>query len=366
MDIKKKFAKKKWLLRWCAFLLIFSLLFQFISYLVRPVNTYNRLNIVDYYHEQKNTLDMVYIGGSAAFVYWMPYEAWSEYGIVSKVFAYNSIPADAIKASIQEALKTQSPDLLVLDARPFQYRENIGLQEVYIRNFSDSIHYSWNRAKFLFKAIPLLNDGELNNFNDYFFDISKYHNLWKTVNQSSWKLALNEPIDTDDIKFGFQFIRKIEPVPEPLWMNIQKQKPVNSVTNRILQELMDYCKTLEQKVLFVVSPFGETEEQKKTYNYIESIITQNGFEFLNTNDYIDAMKLDYTHDFYNVSHVNALGAKKYTSFLGAYIQEHYVLPNRKEDPAYSQWNEVYPQWKLYLDDMTQKIQALIDADESPS
>ncbi len=358
MDIKKDFAGRTWPLRWCAFLLVFGLLFEFVSYLVRPANSYNRLNITDYYNLEQNTLDMVYIGGSAVFVYWMPYEAWDEYGITSKVFAYNSIPADAIKYSIQEVLKTQSPDLLVLDARPFQYRDELGIQEVYIRNFADSMDYSWNRVKFLSEAVPQLNDGEQDNFSNYLFDISKYHYLWKVVNESSWKLALGESIETAEIRFGFQFIRKTEPVPAPLWADVQEQTPVSDATKRILLDLLDYCKTLEQEVLFVVSPFSETENQKKIFNYVESVITENGFQFLDTNDDIDAMGLDYGCDLYNISHVNVLGAKKYTSFLGAYIQEHYALPNRKEDPAYRRWHDVYPRWKQYLDDMTQSIQTL--------
>jgi hypothetical protein len=46
------------------------------------------------------------------------------------------------------------------------------------------------------------------------------------------------------------------------------------------------------------------------------------------------------------SHLNASGAKKVTDYLGAYIGEHYNIPDRRPDAAYSSWNDAYTS---YLD-----------------
>ena len=71
------------------FLVLFVLIFIFLTYIMKPINV-NLKNIAGFYSEDKNSLDMVYIGGSAAFVYWQPLKAYEDEGITSYNFAINS------------------------------------------------------------------------------------------------------------------------------------------------------------------------------------------------------------------------------------------------------------------------------------
>jgi hypothetical protein len=350
---------KKWIAAWAIFLVIFILLFVFVSYLLRPINS-NRRNIAGYYAETTNTLDMVYIGGSACFVFWMPYEAWNQYGFTSYNFACNSLPASNFKASIQEVLKTQDPSLLIIDARSFEYMDRKGLTEVYIRNFADSTNYSWDRLMFLNQYVPTqLNEGEDNNFWNYCFDIAKYHTLWKSLGQlewpgeTVWKYADNH--ESQPYK-GYEFITDAyEVISQPDYAQITSQRPFNDQVDSVLTELLDYCSTLDCEILFIVSPYAETEEQKELYNYLEEQTKLFGYDFIDTNDYIEEIGLDYSTDFYNETHTNALGAKKYTDFLSAYLHENYSLPDHRNDSDYSSWQQGYENWEQDLNEWQQKI-----------
>ena len=51
------------------FIILFIIIFIILTYIMKPINV-NLKNITGFYGEDKNSLDMVYIGGSAAFVYW--------------------------------------------------------------------------------------------------------------------------------------------------------------------------------------------------------------------------------------------------------------------------------------------------------
>jgi hypothetical protein len=349
-------SRKKWMLSWMLFSVLLILILIPVSYLCRPVSPEREI-VAGYYAEKSNTLDMVYIGGSSCLVYWMPWEAWKQYGIVSYNFAYSSIPADSLQATIKEAMKTQNPSLLVIDARPFQYRDERTMQEVYVRNFTDSVPYSWNRTAYLCQTVPSKMDPSADhNIWNYLFDIAKYHGRWKQLDQTSWEYSLNRH---ENPYKGFYFIERQWPVPKPNCAGITEQISPSDETNHILQSLLNYCKTLNCEILFVVDPYSETEQHKMIYNYLEKEITSYGFDFLDANDYIEEMTLDYSTDFYNESHVNIFGAEKYTNFLGAYITEHYSLPDRREDANYTSWQQGYKAWEQDLAEWQKKINEII-------
>ena len=79
------------------FVVIVSRVFLNVTYLFRNV-TMDRYHIVGL--EQEN-VDMVYIGGSAAFVYWQPLKAWNDYGYTSYSYATNTIQAESLKAYVE-------------------------------------------------------------------------------------------------------------------------------------------------------------------------------------------------------------------------------------------------------------------------
>ena len=92
--------------------------------------------------------------------------------------------------------------------------------------------------------------------------------------------------------------------------------PAIAIANKIKEHNPD-C-----EILFVVDPYSETEQHKMIYNYLEQEITQYGFGFLDANDYIEEMNMDYATDFYNKDHVNILGAEKYKKdCLTDYLQQ---------------------------------------------
>ena len=65
-----------------------------VTYLFRNTD-YSRRHIAGLKQEK---VDMVYVGGSAAFVYWQPLKAWNECGYTSYNYATDSIPAESIKS----------------------------------------------------------------------------------------------------------------------------------------------------------------------------------------------------------------------------------------------------------------------------
>src|SRR5699024_4978230 len=142
--------------------------------------------------------------------------------------------------------------------------------------------------------------------------IIKYHrNPEKIRVNDQIKMAFN--MYENQLK-GFHFIPKVEEQ-KKIVNNTDVKTPIYEETEKILIDIQEYCKTTDCNYLFVVSTYIEQELHKENFNYISEIINQYGYNFLDTNDYYNEMKLNFKTDLYNYSHVNIFGADKYTDFL---------------------------------------------------
>lgn len=347
--------KEKKVLKWIVLIILFVIIaFCFIkitTYIMKPMSV-DLENIAGLYGEKKNSLDMVYIGGSACFVYWEPLRAFEKDGIASYNYGANTIQPECYKTMIKEILKTQKPELIVIDARAFQYRESKQPPtEVAYRNVLTGMPLSLNKIQFIQDNVKkYLEDDEIS----YYFDIMKYHRETKgqLINQQI-KMAFN--LYNNPVK-GFLLIPKVEKQTKPN-IKTMKEKAVDKQTEEIFLDLLEYIKTTECNYLFIVSPYVEEEEHKENFNYMERIVKEYGYEFLDSNDYYEEMKLNFETDLYNDAHVNIFGADKYTDFLTQYIKKNYQLPDRKQE--YQDWNELLPNWNSQVQQTKIAINQLI-------
>lgn len=296
-------------------------------------------NTIGFYNEPANSLDAVYIGGSASFVYWEPLKAFEDYGIASYNFGVNTIQAETYLYRIQEVLKTQSPELIIIDARAFQYRDNEQPpSEVAYRNAITGAPLSPERYNFIMENVPkYLQDDTI----DYHIDLFKYHSRTSDF-RAKYSLKMATGKYRNSYK-GFFFVPKVEPIPRYDFATTAEVFP-SDATIDVLDKLLSFLHGTSQKYLFVVSPYSEKSEHKAVFNYIARRVRESGYDFLDSNDYADQMALNYDTDFYNYNHVNIYGADKYTDFLATYLQQHYQLPDRRHDEHYQEWHTLLPKW----------------------
>ena len=349
-------AKKimKWIILTIVFLLIVLLFIKITTYIMKPNNS-DLYKIAGFYGEEKNSLDMVYIGGSAAFVYYEPLRAFQNEGIASYDFGSNTIQPELYKTMIKEVFKRQTPEVIIIDARAFLYREkDQPPTEVAYRNVLTGMPLSISKIEFIHNNVEkYLHEDDTS----YYFDIIKYHrNPEKLKINDQIKMAFN--MYKNPLK-GFYFVPKVEEQ-NKIVNNADAKTPVDAETEKILIDLLEYCKTTNCNYLFVVSPYVEQELHKENFNYISEIITRYGYDFLDSNDYYDEMRLNFETDLYNYNHVNIFGADKYTDFLCKYVIENYNLPDRREDENYREWFELLDNWNKQVDDTKAEINKLIE------
>ena len=320
------------------FLVIILSLFTGTMHLFRTQN-HNRDRLKSIKSED---VDVVYIGGSAAYAYWQPHKAWKDFGFSSYVYGSDTLQAEAIKYYIKAVQKTQDPVLYIIDARPFQYWEEEASSDSLI-----GLQYSLDNIRLLdpnrfalayeyWKNHTFSNKGKTP-FS--LLDITKEHSNTDNLGyEYAWDYAFGKV--TSPLN-GHEMIARSEPFSTPEDFMTEKREDLHPTCQKVLVDLLDWCKEQGHDVLFVVCPYVINEEYQEKYNSISDIISEYGFSFLNANEYYAEMDMDFYSDFYDANHVNPVGAEKYTAFLANYVWNNYTLPTVTEAVLVEEWASEY-------------------------
>lgn len=356
-----------WVINSIAFILVVFLLFIKVSYLMRNIG-YDSIHFAEYTKEESEITDVILIGGSSTFVYWAPYIAWERYGIASYNYSSNSMSPALTIGLMKEAAKNRKPDLFVIDLRALAVRDDTPdfYSDAYIRNITDSLYYSKNRTEMV-KYTYSIEHPELKNKPENYLDIIKYHDTWQYIGKKQYYYA-NHNLPSSLYK-GFEFVK------DPLhtyfetydWKGCDSEELFSEETMKILYDILDYCDICGSEVLFTLNTYyQDCKADKERYNGVKRIIEDRGYNFINTNDYLNESGIDFARDFYNNNHVNMYGAEKYTIFLGKYICENYghiVKDQRRNERYKKNWEENLDRWNKEVIVQKQMIDEAIIKEE---
>ena len=245
-----------------AFLAVFVLLLIPISYILRT-NGAVKDRFSGFYAEKDHTLDIVMIGSSPVFPYYAAPKLWGETGIAMYPLSSNVQRPAAMKYLVEEAEKTQSPQLYIFEMRMFTM-EDEGLTDnmAYTRGVTDNMKYSCNRVRTIRALVP--RDDEEGRLS-YYLDIMKYHTNWKMLTlPSEWaNMAYHK---TNPLK-GFEFKDEVGPQPMPDCGNAKGEK---AIRRSILQQANVLLSPEQIEHLFLVvcvkqvGKYGSRRGKKET------------------------------------------------------------------------------------------------------
>ncbi|MBQ9993158.1 MAG: hypothetical protein IJP17_00410, partial [Clostridia bacterium] len=170
----------------------------------------------------------------------------------------------------------------------------------------------------------------------YFFSFVKYHSRW-----SDGSLSPDDITDPASPYLGFYMHsgKSAKRVPMEQSTYTDDLAPLESHSEKYLYELIDYLNDAEYDVLFVNSPHYVDYEHCARTNTVFDILKSAGFDCLdyNTEEMLREYPLDRETDFIDTSHANYWGAVKYTTYFSQYLDEHYDLPDRRDDEKCADW-----------------------------
>ena len=111
---------------------------------------HNRERIKGYELEQKDSLDVVYMGASEVYSDLAPGYAYQKYGYTSYLYASQASSIMSCKYQLKELLKKQNPKLIVIELNSAVYAsdENVTKEEN-VRNYVDNTSLSLDKVDFV-------------------------------------------------------------------------------------------------------------------------------------------------------------------------------------------------------------------------
>lgn len=289
--------------------------------------------ISGFYNEEPDQFEVMFFGSSHSYAAFSPLELWEETGVKSYVFATQQQPLWATYTYIKEALKTQSPSLVVVDCRMA-----FGDQEYYDKgvNFSymDDIPLSWNKVKLAGESVP-----DLEGRAALLFNFIMYHDRWNDLHRQDFTFRRDRA--RDSYKGYVMLSPQEEPRTRPAIETVTDRTPLLEKNRYWLEEIVRLCEEEGAALWLVKTPSNLELEEKALLNTVEDEAARLGVPFRDFNeDYADiGLSEDLFHDEH---HLDVFGASRFTRFFAGALAEGWPgLRTDREDPVWEADLAVY-------------------------
>lgn len=294
------------------FLSSLFLIITFLSYLFIPKNNLKEFGMIEVaangiLGEPDNTIDVVVIGDSLTYTAFSPMQMYSEHGFTSYICGTSAQRLYDSYSFFTTSIKKQKPKVVVLETNAL-FRDYTFVNTV---------------ISGLKKSFPYLN----------------YHNRWKNLSIND--LTENVNYTYTDNKKGYKLIKESRASKPKDYMKYKSGvHPIPKKNITYVKKIKEKCDELGIEFILVSSNTQKNMNYKK-HNSIKKLSEELNIPYLDMNLQSE-INIDWTTETKDKGdHLNYLGAKKATSFLGDYLVKNYKLPSHFGDPKYITWdNEV--------------------------
>ncbi len=322
-----------------AFLLAVVLLFVCSYFVLGFKYTDSIFKMKMFYEQEDNTVDVLVLGSSHAYQGINTAVLWKEYGYPAYDLCGAAQPIWNTYYYLEEALKTQTPKVIILDTYTLHYSTDYSETSYGIKN---TYGLKWSKTKI--DAIKAsFNEEEYGK--QYFFEFLQYHSRYSDLNRADF---YSYQANKDVYKYhkGFYCYFRSEPVnyDENLFL-VEYQNEMTEKTESYYRKIFELAKSRNIPVIAAAIPFAAEKYHQGFFNTAKRIAEEYNMPFYNfLTDYKDELGLDYNTDFSDNQHLNYLGNTKLTRFFGNLLKDKYNMTDRRGDEKYSSWekdSEVY-------------------------
>lgn len=326
---------KKSIIKSILFVTCACALFAALSSLLRPVR-----NTKSFYEQTEDMVDVLLLGSSHTHCNINPNILWDEAGLAAQGFTTPMQPMSVTYYYLQEALKTQSPKLVVLDVFTLYPLET---EDGYLDSDSPHLKRAANGLKLSPTKLEMVKNNvrQQEDAAQFILDLALYHNRWSIFTKN---------LDIDEFRYKGYLLSlgtsdKVTPITAEEHLT---DYPKTTETARILPRNLDYLNkivalTKEKGIdlLLVKTPNPATlksTEQQAIYNSLHQYAETEQIPFIDFNGAFEKIGLDFSKDFLDEGHLNIFGAEKFSRYLAAYLTAHYSLEDRRPNPDYADWD----------------------------
>lgn len=287
-----------------------------------------------FFKEEENSLDVIFIGNSTVRNSVIPTEIWAEHKITSYSITNSPTHLEVIYLAIDEIARLQKPKLVVIDITglTFQTEET---QKSYVKEFIGSIPNSSHKEELKAKY-------------DYFdeeVELFENHNDFRNPHYFNIYSKRNEYLKGFTPKYDAGNFEKSKII-----VDDDKVLSLSDDGERYLIKILETCSKHENiNFLFIRTPRIITEESiKETYMMRSAIglINEYGYEYVELEKYYDEIGLKSNEDFADYVHMNYYGALKFTKFIIPFLDEKYnIKGNEYSDSVKNNFDNAYRKYE---------------------
>lgn len=299
-----------------------------------------------YYALPKDTVDGFFIGTSGVDRYWIPQLAFKEEGVTCYGFTSGNQPIVYVKYIMAEAMKRHHVKTFIVDLRAITKRPET-INDTDVRRVSDNLRFSKNKFEATKAILDFLSKGKTKISTDdlsYYFKLAKYHAGWKDLSKEDF----TNPYPKCDYMGYFAYnTNAFKPRSQKVTTVTEKTAKLNKRNRAALEDLLDYCDTLDVNVIFVSSPQSPDIRTQEKINAAFKIVKKRGYTAINFNSYemYDKLGWDFHKDLYNHGHATFYGAVKYTRWIAKYLKKNCGFEDRRKDDDQSKYQDWYDSYE---------------------
>ena len=286
-----------------------------------------------YYGLPRDTVDVLIVGSSHAYKHIDPSILFEEDGISAYVLGSAAQPIWNTYYYIVEALKTQSPKLVIVECYKTTVPSDYSDDPTTVKAVSN-MKLSWNRMEAIWNSV-----GDRSKLIDYFLEFPWFHSRYRELGSGDFVLDYGS---TDGNKYylGYNPQNKSIKTELPEWGKVTDRKKLTEKNELYLNKIISLSKEKGFELLFIITPFSDTTADRQlTYNALQDFADEKGVLFLNCNLLIEDIGLEPKVDFSSSRHLSIIGAEKTTRFLAQYIRQHFDLEDHRGDSRYDRWEK---------------------------
>jgi len=332
-------------IRLVIFAAVAVVLLMYAAYVLTPKYDYGICSMMNLYQQPAHTIDVLALGTSQTYGGVNTNILWDEYGIA----AYNLATAEQAYwvgyYYLAEALKTQSPKLVLLDTKASSYPDDTNHHGRVILGT-----YGIRSPKVRWLAIRECTGGK--DVISYMLAFPEIHSNYSKVDADAFVFPPSNAGRGKSWK-GYIEQEDTEKHERPSFVWTSTKMANNEHEIEFFRKILELCESKQIPVMLVSYPYPDYANDHMFVNGLYKVAEEYGVTGINYNHPDLRFGLRYSSDFADWQHLNVKGSANFSRRLAQDIKELYNIPDRRGDERYasydtcaSLWFEKYPEYSI--------------------
>lgn len=284
----------------------------------------------------KNTVDLLCVGSSHAYTSFNTEVYWNEYGIPAFCISGPSQPVANSYYYVKEALKTQTPKVILLEASCIMFPYS-NYEYGNVNNIS-WMPYSLNRLNALSETVAEAYQ------NDLEWNLCYFHNRWKDLGRQDYEFITgNYWPSTKGFNPWWNYKDYTDSITQ--WGTEYEVEP-DAESVKYVKKIMSVCEDKNIKLVVYLSAHSMMEYDYGIINWYRKYFDTNNIDFIDGIQLAETLGIVPEIDNSN-GHIAYGGSVKLSRYIGKYLSDKQYVIDKRGNNAYAAWEE----WSHYFENM---------------